>query len=68
VRPATTSEPIGGTPVDDALDDAALAEKLKAAGYDTAEKVSAASDDELRAIPGVGPASVAKIRAAQASA
>jgi len=47
------------------LDDAALAGILKTAGLDTADKVKAATDDDLKAISGIGPASIAKIRAAQ---
>lgn len=46
-----------------ALDDAALSQKLQGAGLDTPEKVKAASDDDLKAIPGIGPATIAKIRA-----
>jgi DNA uptake protein ComE-like DNA-binding protein len=48
-----------------ALDDAALAQKLRAAGFDTAEKIVAASDEELLKVPGVGQATVNKLRAAQ---
>lgn len=40
---------------------------LKAAGFDTADKIRAASDDELQAVSGVGPAAVSKLREATAS-
>ena len=36
---------------------------LAAAGFDTPDKIAAASDDELLAIPGVGPATLKKLRA-----
>lgn len=38
------------------------AESLKEAGFDTAEKIRAASDDELDSVDGIGPAAVAKLR------
>ncbi len=65
--PMKTAEPgkITEPALDLPLDDAALAEKLKAAGLDTADKVKAGTDDDLEAIAGIGPASIAKIRAAQ---
>jgi DNA uptake protein ComE-like DNA-binding protein len=40
-----------------------VAAALAAAGFDTPEKIAAASDDDLRAVPGIGPATLAKIRA-----
>lgn len=54
-------------PVDiaDTLDDAAVAQKLKDAGFDTADKVKSATDDQLKAIPGIGQVTVDKIRAVQ---
>lgn len=39
---------------------------LIAAGYDTVEKVRAASDEELRSVDGIGPKSLAAIRKALA--
>ena len=39
-------------------------EELLANGYDTDDKVHAASDDELLAIDGIGPKTLEKIRAA----
>ena len=44
------------------LGDAKLAAMLVAAGLDNPAKVRAASDQELRAIDGVGPATVKEIR------
>lgn len=41
-----------------------LQKVLIAAGYDTVEKVCAASDQELRAVDGVGPATLKLIREA----
>lgn len=38
---------------------------LVSAGYDTPEKIAAASDDQLKAVPGVGDATVAKLRQTQ---
>jgi hypothetical protein len=35
---------------------------IAAAGYDSREKLTAATDDQLRAIPGIGDASIAKLR------
>jgi len=45
------------------LRDAKLAELLVLAGLDNPAKVRAASDQELRAIDGVGPATVKALRA-----
>ena len=39
-----------------------------AAGYDTVEKLAAASYEELLALHGVGPTAIRRIRAAQAEA
>lgn len=40
-----------------------VADRLAAAGYDTEDSIREASDDELRAIPGIGDATVKRIRA-----
>jgi len=45
------------------LGDAALAGKLVEAGYTTPRQIKAATDADLQAIPGIGPASVRAIRA-----
>jgi len=45
------------------LRDEKLAEMLVAAGLDNPAKLRAASDQELRAIDGVGPATVKALRA-----
>ena len=46
------------------LGDAALAEKLVAAGYRTPRQIRDASDADLAAIPGIGRVTVAAIRKA----
>ena len=38
-------------------------EALREAGFDSAEKIKAASDDELLAVKGIGPATLEKLRA-----
>lgn len=40
-----------------------IADRLTAAGYDTPEKVQAASDEDLLAIEGIGEGTVKKVRA-----
>jgi hypothetical protein len=40
------------------------AASLRAAGFDTADKIRSAGDDELDAVDGIGPAAVAKLREA----
>ena len=42
--------------------DAKLVPALLAAGFDTPRKIKAASDSQLRAIPGIGTATVKTIR------
>ena len=44
------------------LRDADLAEKLAVAGFDNPAKIRNADDKDLRAIPGIGQASLDKIR------
>jgi len=44
------------------LGDPELAEKLVRAGFDNPAKLRAASDKQLKAVPGVGQASLDKIR------
>ena len=44
--------------------DASTAQKLVDAGYYTPRMIKAASDRELKAIPGIGDAAVARIREA----
>lgn len=39
-----------------------LVERLAVAGYDTPEAIAAASDEELLAIEGIGPATLKRIR------
>lgn len=46
---------------EESLDDD-LAELLSGAGIDSPEKIRAASDDDLRAIKGIGPAKLREIR------
>src|SRR5688572_1256867 len=41
-----------------------IAEKLAEGGFDTVEAICAASDDELLAVKGIGPAALRDIRAA----
>lgn len=41
-----------------------VADRLAAAGYDNEESIRDASDEELRAIPGIGDATFRRIRAA----
>lgn len=48
----------------DALPQATI-DALAAAGFDSAEKIAAASDDDLKKVPGVGDATVAKLRSLQ---
>lgn len=50
--PSTAADPLAEFP------------ELHAAGYTSAESVRAATDDELLALDGVGPATLKKIRAA----
>ena len=44
------------------LKDAELAAKLTEAGYTNPRKIRNASDKDLRAIPGLGQATLAKVR------
>jgi DNA uptake protein ComE-like DNA-binding protein len=56
--------PVAAAPT--AVDDLALTDAQKAAiveaGYDSREKLTAATDEQLHAIPGIGDASIQKIR------
>lgn len=45
-----------------------VSEKLAAGGYDTVEAIRAATDAELLAVKGIGPAAVAAIREAYGDA
>lgn len=47
----------------DVWDEIPRAEKLRAAGYDTLAVLAQATDEELRAVDGIGPATVDDIRA-----
>lgn len=53
----TPADPLDGLPLTDAQKSA-----LKEAGYDTPEKIAAASDDQLHGVPGVADATIAKLR------
>lgn len=54
--------PSGGQPATDLAPE--IAEKLSAAGYGTPEAIAAASDEQLLAVEGIGPATVKRLRAA----
>lgn len=65
LRISSPDAPATAGAADLTLADDALAAKLLGAGYDTPEKVRQASDDDLLKVPGIGPASIDKIRAMQ---
>lgn len=65
----TTGQPGGavGTgvapdPLAIAVGDAAIADKLRAAGFGTPEQIGAATDEQLRGVGGIGEARLAKLR------
>jgi hypothetical protein len=68
LTPPVMIEATPGAVLDLPISDDVLAGKLLAAGIDSPEKVAAASDDDLLKIPGIGAATVAKIRAMQKGA
>lgn len=64
---APTADAAAADPLADILTEAQL-EALAEAGFDSPESISAATDEELDAVQGIGPATVTKIREALAAA